>query len=63
MYKIKPFAEDDDIIVVEKSKPRNKAVNDILLSKRGGRMKSDKDTNRQKDKQKLRKQLKDFDVY
>jgi hypothetical protein len=55
MYKTKQHTKDDDAIIIEPLKPRNKHLNDVLLSRPGGRMKSPKDHSRQKEKQELRR--------
>lgn len=47
--------EDENTIKVPRSKLRNKRLNDVLLSRPGGRMKNPKDHSRMKEKQELRR--------
>lgn len=55
MYATRRSETNENIIKVACPKPRNKQLNDALLSRRGGRMKSQKDQLRSKEKQELRR--------
>lgn len=56
MYTTKLKDEDENLIEIPRSKPRNKHLNEVLLSRPGGRMKNPKDRSRSKEKQDLRRQ-------
>lgn len=56
MYNTKPFKEDSMKIELKRSKPRAKALNEALMTRKPGRM-NEKDVGRNKDKQALRRAL------
>jgi hypothetical protein len=61
MYTTRRNDEDENTIKVSHLKPRNKHLNDVLLSRQGGRMKNPKDHSRMKEKQKLRRLTAEID--
>lgn len=61
MYYSQESKKDDLTIKTSRLKPRAKAVNDVLLTRKAGRM-NDKDVGRHKDEQALRKAISTFDM-
>ena len=59
MYYTMQKNHDDLTFTLERSKPRAKQLNEVLMSRKGGRM-STKDEGRNKNKQELRRTLKSF---
>lgn len=57
MYATRRPETGENTIKVACPKPRNKQLNDALLSRRGGRMKTKKDQPRSKEKQELRRSI------